>query len=53
MFTIISFFQKWIKGGGVGIKAEGLEVFSKLNKRGDDDYSVLESKQNRPDKKTI
>ena len=34
MFTIISFFQKLIKGG-VGIRAEGeLENFSKINKRG-------------------
>ena len=41
--TIISFFQKLIKGG-VGIRAGGLESFSKINKRGDD-YSVLESKQ--------
>ena len=42
LFTIISFFQKLIKGG-VGIKAEGLENFSKINKRGGDNYSVLES----------
>ena len=43
MFTIISFFQKLIKGG-VGIRAGGgLENFSKINKRGGDDYSVLES----------
>ena len=41
MFTIISFFQKLIKKG-VGIRAGGLENFSKINKRGDD-YSVLES----------
>ena len=33
MFTIISFFQKLIKGG-VGIRAGGLENFSKINKRG-------------------
>ena len=33
MFAIISFFQKIIKGGGgVGIKAEGLENFSQINK---------------------
>ena len=42
MFTIISFFQKLIKGG-VGIRAGWLESFSKINKRGGDDYSVLES----------
>ena len=45
MFTIISFFQKLIKGGA-GIRAGGgggLENFSKINKRGGDDYSVLES----------
>ena len=29
MFTIISFFQKLIKGG-VGIRAGGLEIFLKL-----------------------
>ena len=36
MFTIISFFQKLIKGGGVGIRAGGggLENFSQINKRG-------------------
>ena len=44
MFTIISFFQKLIKGG-VGIRAGGLENFSKINKWGGDDYSVLESMQ--------
>ena len=45
MSNIISFFQKLIKGGGgVGIRVEGLENFSKINKRGGDDYSVLESK---------
>ena len=44
MFTIISFFQILIKGG-VGIRAGGLENFSKINKRGGgDDYLVLESK---------
>ena len=42
MSNIISFFQKLIKGG-VGIRAGGLENFSKINKRGGDDYSVLES----------
>ena len=43
MLTIISFFQKLIKGG-VGIRVGGgLENFSKINKRGDD-YLVLESK---------
>ena len=29
---------------GVGIRAGELENFSKINKRGGDDYSVLESK---------
>ena len=43
MSNIISFFQLLIKGG-VGIRAGGLENFSKINKRGDD-YSVLESKR--------
>ena len=44
VFTIISFFQKLIKGRGVRIRAGGgLENFSKNNKRGGDDYSVLES----------
>ena len=33
MLTIISFFQKLIKEG-VGIRAGGLENFSKINKRG-------------------
>ena len=33
MLTIISFFQKLIKGGA-GIRAGGLENFSKINKRG-------------------
>ena len=42
MSNIISFFQKLIKGG-VGIRVGGLENFSKINKRGGDDYSVLES----------
>ena len=28
---------------GVGIRAGGLENFSKINKRGGDDYSVFES----------
>ena len=43
MSNIISFFQNLIKGG-VGIRAGGLENFSKINKRGGgDDYSVLES----------
>ena len=41
MSNIISFFQKLIKGGGVGIRTGGLNNFSKINKRGDD-YSVLE-----------
>ena len=39
MSNIISFFQKLIKGG-VGIRAGRLENFSKINKRGGDDYSV-------------
>ena len=43
MFTIISFFKKLIKGGGVGIRAGGLENFSKINMRGGGDYSVFES----------
>ena len=34
MLTIISFFQKLIKGGGVGKRAGGLENLSKINKRG-------------------
>ena len=34
MSNIISFFQKLIKGGGVGIRVGGLENFSKINKRG-------------------
>ena len=29
--------------GGVGIRAGGLEKVSKIDKRGGDDYSVLES----------
>ena len=33
MLTIISFFQKLIKGG-VGIRAGRLENFSKINRRG-------------------
>ena len=33
MLTIISFFQKSIKGG-VGIRAGGLEHSSKINRRG-------------------
>ena len=33
MSNIISFFQKLIKGG-VGIRAGGLENFSRINKRG-------------------
>ena len=41
MFTIISLFQKLIKG--VWNKSGGLENFPKINKRGGDDYSVLES----------
>ena len=34
MSNIISFFQKLIKGGGVRIRAGGLENFSKIKKRG-------------------
>ena len=34
MFTIISFFQKLIKGGGGWNKSGGLENVSKINKRG-------------------
>ena len=43
MFAIISFFPKIDKGGGSYNKSEGLENFSKTNKRRGDDYSVLES----------
>ena len=43
MFTIISFFQKLIKGGA-GIRAGGWKIFQKLISGGGDDYSVLESK---------
>ena len=32
---------------GVGIRAGGLENFSKINKRGGDDYSVLESMERK------
>ena len=47
MSNIISFFQKLIKGGGGWNKSGGgLENFSKINKRGGDDYSVLESIHN-------
>ena len=42
MSNIISFFQKLIKGGGWN-KSGGLANFSKIIKRGGDDYSVLES----------
>ena len=34
MSNIISFFQKLIKGGGVGIRVGGLENFSKIYKQG-------------------
>ena len=34
MFTIISFFQRLIKGEGVGIRAKGLENFSNINNQG-------------------
>ena len=41
---LISFhFSKKLIKGGVVIRAGGLENFSKINKRGGDDYSVLES----------
>ena len=45
MSNIISFFQKLIKGGGVGIRAGGggWKIFQKLISGGGDDYSVLES----------
>ena len=43
MFTIISLFQKLIKGG-VGIRAGGWKIFQRLTSGGGDDYSVLESK---------
>ena len=39
---LISFHFPKINKRGVGIRAGGLENFSKINKRGDD-YSVLES----------
>ena len=44
MSNIISIFQKLIKGGGGWNKSGGrLENFSKVNKRGGDDYSVVEN----------
>ena len=43
MFTIISFFQKLIKG--VGIRAGGWKIVRKLISGREDDYSVLESKR--------
>ena len=47
MFTIISFFQKLIKGG-VGIRAGGLENFSKINKRGGGRlFGTRENKENK------
>ena len=47
MSSIISFFQKMIKGGGVGIRAGQLRNFQKLiSGGGGNDYSVLESWQN-------
>ena len=47
MLTIISFFQKLIKGGGVGIRAGGgWKIFQKSISGGGDDYSVLESTVN-------
>ena len=53
MSNIISLCQKLIKGG-VGIRAGGLENFSKINKRGGDDYSVLESTyRNDSDRKSF
>ena len=41
--TIISFSQKLMKGGGVGIRAEIWRIFQKLINGGRDDYSALES----------
>ena len=41
MLTIISPFQKLIKGG-VGMRAGGLENFSKINKRGGRLFSTRE-----------
>ena len=38
-------FPKINKSGGWNKSGGGLENFSKINKRGGDDYSVLESKQ--------
>ena len=43
MLTIISLFQKLINGGGWNKSGGRLENFSKINKRGGDDYSALES----------
>ena len=43
MSNVISFFQKLIKGGWNKSGGGGLENFSKINARGGDDYSVLES----------
>ena len=49
MSNIISFFQKLIKGGGGGWNKSGgggWKIFQKLIS-GRDDYSVLESTENR------
>ena len=50
MLTIISFFQKLIKGGGVGIRAGGgLENCSKINKRGARLFGTREYKRRKRD----
>ena len=52
MFTIISFFQKLIKGGGVEKEREGWTIFQKLiSGGGEDDYSVLKSNQMKSSQK--
>ena len=48
MSNIISFFQKLIKGGvGVGIRAGGLENFSKINKGGGRLFGTREYRQRK------
>ena len=42
-YAYYNFIFPKIDKRGVGIRAGGLENFSKINKRGGDDYSVLES----------